>query len=415
MKVRDAIRNFLRLLIEFLYREDMISTVDDLEAILEYDSIENIIQNIKENLNQEMPNVLETVFEIIEDQNEEILEKDAEELCRIINIQIINDTESFKEKIRHFSFADTKGAVISKSFFENMDIFRKIISNNIDFDILKNNAFELILYLGKNDDQDELNRFLNFLFGVSKINSFVLIKKDYALEDEELYSFLYMYYLAKGYRTRLHSNMIYIYQLDPDIEEEIQSLSDFKLSQFFEIFDVFDEYQHATDILLRFLKLYQIIEYLLIRVLLVRIQQRTGRHKQFIRELMGIKKYNDFDKKLFRELFENEKNDLVNWFKNLATDSSIKDEIEKYLSKPIDINQNSDKYWLNLLADLLYQLRNSIVHNKESEYHITIHTTTPRTANLLREILSKFEKIILEKLIKYDRKISYNCRELILY
>jgi len=415
MKVEDAVRAFLRSLVKFLDNKNYLTSKVEVE--FEIDSLENIIQDVIGAVsNQEISDILKVIFDILGEQEEEVLNKDIEEYCKIKTIYIIdNSTKKFKGKVRNFSFADTKrrGAVISKSFFVNMDILKEDVLNENDFQELKGNIFELIVYLGSHDQ--EIEGFLNFLFGDLAENSLVLIKKDGTLDEEELYSFLYLNYSAKGYKTKLDDKMVYNYQLDSDIEYKIQLLSDLKLSQFFEIFDVFDEYQHTTDILSRFLKLYQIIEYLLIRVMLVKIQKRTGRHKQFLRVLMGMKKHDDFDKKLFRELFENERSDLKNWFKNLATNQSIKDEIERYLNKSVDITQDSDEYWLNLLADLLYQLRNSIVHNKESEYHITIHSTTLSIANLLREILSKFENIILEKLVKYDGKISYTSRELRLY
>ena len=412
MTVEDAVRNFLRLLVEFLNKKGWI---DDTHIELEYDPLDTVISCIREAVSAsdlQISNTLDTLLNLIGEQEEEDLKKDVNIFSQIKMFQIIsNSSRNFEGKIRHFSFVDVKGAVISKSFFENKDNFKKVISD-IDIETIKSNIFEFIVYLS---DQNKINNFLNFLFELSKENSLLLIKKDEALPDEELYSFLYLNYLAKGYRTLLDSNMIHNYGLDPNIENEIQSLSDLRLSQFFEILDVFDEYQHSTDILIKFLKLYQMIEYLLIRVLLVRIQQRIGKHKQFLRELMGMKKHDDFDKKLFRELYENEKSDLKKWFKTLVKTQSVKDEIERYTNKSIDITQNSDEYWLNLLADLIYQLRNSIVHNKESEYHITIHTTTSSTATLLREILSKFEKIILEKLIEYDEKISYTSKELMLY
>jgi len=423
MKVEDAVREFLRSLVEIL------KLTDNVEVDFEIDSLDNIIQNVWGVIQDyEKSDNLEVIFDILGNQEKEIFNKNVNEYCKIKDIYIIYDSirkskdnrkskdKDFEGKVRDFSFADVKGrgAVISKSFFVNIDFFKDILNEN-DFEELKGNIFELIVYLGSRAKRDEKKRFLNFLLKNYVKNHFVLIRKDESLNKEELYSFLYLNYLAKDYKTKLDAKVVYKYNYQSRIVKKIESLSTLELSQFFEIFDVFDEYQHATDILSRFLKLYQIIEYLLIRVIFVKIQQRTGQHKQFLRELMGMKKHDDFDKKLFKELFENEKSDLKNWFKNLATNQSIKDEIERYLNKSVDITQNDDEYWLNLLADLLYQLRNSIVHNKESEHHITIHATTSTTADLLKKILLKFEKIILKKLVEYNEKISYTSRYLWLY
>ncbi len=415
MKVEDAVRQFLISLIEYLKNKSWITDVD---IELDIDSLESIIQGIKDAVSSSHSQISEKlsfVSEIISGDRDEVFENEVDEISRINAFRIITDSDdNFKEKIRYFVFANTKGAVICRHFFEKIETFREIISSALD--VIYDNVFELIVYLGKSQNQEEINSFFNFLFDdIFPENSLILIKKSDALDDEELYSFLYFKYLAKGYRTLLDENMIYAYGLDPNIDQEIESLSNFKFTQFFEILDVFDEYQHTTDILLRFLKLYQIIEYLLIRVLLVKIQARTGQNKQFLRELMGMKKHNDFDKKLFRELFDVEKSDLKNWLINLVQNQNIRIEIEKYSGKLVDASQNSEEYWLNLLADLLYQLRNSIVHNKESECHITIHTASSVTINLTREILLKLEKIILKKLMGNDMRILYTNRNLRLY
>lgn len=95
------------------------------------------------------------------------------------------------------------------------------------------------------------------------------------------------------------------------------STNDF--TQFFEICDVIDEYHHSSDLLVKYLKLYQIIEYFITRAVLVKIQENNSNQNLFLREMTGLSKFEDFDKNNFNLVFMPNKTDLGNWFSNFLT------------------------------------------------------------------------------------------------
>jgi len=419
MKVEDAIKKFFMDLVSFLNDKDTIEDLEDIQSSYEVDSLEDFLKNVESIHLLSENETFKFLIDIIQNKlSEEIAEDEFKKIVDISEFYYLDSSQDeFKFRVRDFSFGDDKGAVISLNSLSNSKKYEEILSD-LDLQILKDYVFKLIILIGTmNSNNNKKKQFFEFLLS-DKQQIIILMTKNNSITKEEIYSYLYFAYLAKGYRTIIPDTIIYNYALSDDIKEKIKALSpeDFNFIQFFEILDVLDEYHQVEDILLKFLKLYQILEYLVIRTLLVKIQRNTRIHKQFLRELMSLKRRDDFDKKLFKELFSIEKDNLIDWFRNLINNNStIEREIEKYTKKTLDGNSNDDNYWLNYIADLLYQLRNSIVHNKESDYHLTVHTISDETVRLIKNILNKFEEIILDKIVSCDNKITYSEREIKLY
>lgn len=68
--------------------------------------------------------------------------------------------------------------------------------------------------------------------------------------------------------------------------------------------------------MVKYLKLYQIIEYFITRAVLVKIQENNSNQNLFLREMTGLSKFEDFDKNNFNLVFMPNKTDLGNWFSN---------------------------------------------------------------------------------------------------
>lgn len=118
--------------------------------------------------------------------------------------------------------------------------------------------------------------------------------------------------------------------------------------------------------------------------------------------MTSLDKFKDFDKSNFKIVFKSNETDLANWFKGkLSSNSTLKATVEDILypneSKTIDTNNNNASY--NALLTLIYKLRNTIVHNKESEIHLTIHNIKlrPELLKLLKALMLKLEQILFKK------------------
>lgn len=144
---------------------------------------------------------------------------------------------------------------------------------------------------------------------------------------------------------------------------------DVTYEQFFDVFNVLNEVKHAGDSLTIYLKIYQALEYFAYRLKLVEITKGTPSTRQsFIRRLMSVtenfrkseeKEFCDGFKKLFPAPVMPEVDTLLQ-------DPKINAFVDKYYKVKYQNDKEVDKY-----AKVVYQLRNSIVHNKEAELHFS--------------------------------------------
>jgi len=396
--IENEIRNFLELTMK-------IKSIET-EFEIQVDSLSTIISDLMSKVDDELTI---KIFRILQNFDENYDELDF--MNEFSNIYLIDEEDkTFTNRTRDFSFANPAGAIISKSFF----IYEN--PNNLeeeDKQLVEKAIIKLVANIGSKRDSNLCNKLINGQF-------LTILVGPQNFDPENLYAYLYLVFLSKGYKSRFSEHLLYRYTIPHEIEHFIhfsqEEIPKCELIQFFEIFDVLDEYQHAQDILTRFLKMYQIIEYLLIRIVLVEFQKKAKTHKQIFKALQKTNQVDDFDKKLFKKLFDDKLDDIVVWFKNLiSSKEKIKTEVEKYINNELDTSNRGNDYWVKHFVNLLYKIRNSIVHNKESEYHITIHNISTESIELINEILKKLEVIILKKLFSCYEPITYSNRNLQLY
>lgn len=143
--------------------------------------------------------------------------------------------------------------------------------------------------------------------------------------------------------------------------------------EYYDIYDVFNDWLHATDILTAFLKMYQIVEYMIYRSQMTDIVNRANIKQSFLRET----------KALSSKYTEGERAMIINTFPRLFNDFHLNNAevinswtfVDKYFGK-----SKNGKHYLDTskpqteidtgVARFIYDTRCSIVHNKESEFHI---------------------------------------------
>lgn len=142
-----------------------------------------------------------------------------------------------------------------------------------------------------------------------------------------------------------------------------------RYEQYFEVFDIINELNHATDTITRFLKLYHIIEYLVYRRELVEIEIKARTNRTFIREIHSFtgkaQSDNEFNilKKNFKKIFEAEI--LEDAFQLNPLNASEANFLRTYWG--INIPSPSNRFNprdAEGIVNLIYRIRNSIVHNK---------------------------------------------------
>lgn len=143
--------------------------------------------------------------------------------------------------------------------------------------------------------------------------------------------------------------------------------------EYYDIYDVFNDWLHATDILTAFLKMYQIAEYMVYRSQMAEIVNRANIKQSFLRET----------KNLSSRYTKNERDTIVSNFIILFHDFILSPTevtnswtfVDKYYGMTKSGNHYLDPTNSQLdidkgVARFVYDTRCAIVHNKESEFHI---------------------------------------------
>ena len=333
-----------------------------------------------------------------------------------VELSYLSRKKQTKFRIRNFAISSTIGAIIPISYLDDQDLFSL---PQTEKDSIERKVIEVMLHFGQSGiNQNAFEEFFKKIVSGSK-NTVLAIYNLSSINFIELYSKNYFLYLLNGYKTLFPSNIVHNYRVDSSLIDNVSaSTNDF--TQFFEIYDVIDEYHHATDILVKYLKLYQVIEYLITRTILVKIQKNSSNQNLFLREMTSLSGYRDFDKSNFKIVFRSNETDLGNWFKTkLDSNSDLKITVERILypneSKTIDSTNLISCY--NALLLLIYKIRNTIVHNKESEIHLTIHNIQLKTEllKLIKDLLVKLENVLLKKVVAFENVITYENKNLALY
>lgn len=194
-------------------------------------------------------------------------------------------------------------------------------------------------------------------------NSFYIITDENLSSNEEIwnaYSYGYMLYAnSKEYERDSQLN----YHKENKFAETIPYVKENKYSQYYELFDLISESHYCDDVLRRYLNMYQIIENMCYRRNLAKISR--GSKRGFVRHSIAIASRAN----------KNETDEIVKGIMELF--SGIKDVIAVSDIRPYDPFLEREYGIANSghgdkkVAKIIYNLRNSIVHNKSTELHFS--------------------------------------------
>jgi hypothetical protein len=210
-----------------------------------------------------------------------------------------------------------------------------------------------------------------------------------------------------------------------------------KYSQFQENLIILSEFNHGRGVLSKFLGMYQIIESFMFKVPLVDLGVRNGGNLFSIRDFRSLyETTNGKELKLIENLF---KDPLIGnfWFrgvnnqnfKDIVTfevgDLTNKtgfniDDCNTFLKK-LNIDGLLSVSTLNglnakLYSKLVYALRNAVVHNKETEFHLSHFNMNLSVATFIDfVIISPLAKLIFELLTDDSSPVWYHGPEIKLY
>lgn len=145
--------------------------------------------------------------------------------------------------------------------------------------------------------------------------------------------------------------------------------------QYYDIYDVINDWLHSKDILTAFLRMYQIVEFLVYRQQMSDIIRISSIKQSFLREVKNLNK--SFDQGERSTMIEN----IPTVFGVLTASDVNLDKAEPFIMKYYGKNKKGDHAYLHKglnknekttgIARFIYDTRCSIVHNKEAEFHIS--------------------------------------------
>lgn len=190
--------------------------------------------------------------------------------------------------------------------------------------------------------------------------------------------------------------------------------------EYYDIYDVFNDWLHATDILTAFLKMYQIAEYMVYRSQMAEIVNRANIKQSFLRET----------KNLSSRYAKNERDTVVSNFIRLFHDFILSPTevtnswtfVDKYYGMTKSGNHYLDATNSQLdidkcVARFVYDTRCAIVHNKESEFHILYNNYEEyqEIVPLMKSINNIMASKILEIINTQGTILHYEHQKLDLY
>ena len=276
-------------------------------------------------------------------------------------------------------------------------------------------------------DKNRQKKLLKELIRKEQENTYIIEvdKSGLGLTKTEANNFenLYAFALASSMNTKdsieIPQQLVFSWGTNP-ILASFDYNKNIVYKEFYDIYDVFNDWLHATDILTAFIKMYQIAEYMIYRSQMVEIVNRANIKQSFLRET----------KNLSAKYVKSERDTIIANFSKLFNSFSLNPGevtaswsfVDQYFGEAnggghyLDTTKpqnNIDKG----VARFIYDTRCAIVHNKESEFHIQYNNYEDYKdiVPLMRSINDIMAKKILEIINSLTPLIHYKSQKLDLY
>lgn len=231
------------------------------------------------------------------------------------------------------------------------------------------------------------------------------------VHQEELFSF--------ALSASLHDKMPIKFRQELIYDTKALALPNFQYNrsvtyqQYYDIYDAVNDWLHATDLLSAFLRMYQIVEFLVYRQQMSDIINISTIKQSFIRSVKNLNK--KFDGNERTTIIEN----IPKVFGSLSANPINIGKAEGFIGKYFGMDKNHVHAYLYsgirrndltpALARFIYDTRCSIVHNKEAEFHISYNNYDEYKdiVPLMREVHNQLAKEIWNLLNTPNSSISY--------
>ncbi|MCI5726591.1 MAG: hypothetical protein MR274_03470 [Clostridium sp.] len=423
-------------IMDYIYNEDEIEKYEGLDLLVI--ELREIVDNIKDNDNSK----IEDYMNIIRD----IKNRQLSYLNRVIdNIYIISviifkllttiEQEGLEEDRECDEFkiiSIPKNPNLSNCYFIDEEDFNtsmlycnlEDISNFEKFININNNyyLYKLLISLIEKIKLDEPNKYI--ILENQKNEGNIASKVDFLKINQVLAGKIinkpteFNNYIPKDIKVKFDNN--------------------FQYNQFSEIIEILNEYNIHKYPLDKYLRLYQILENFMYKSKICELSTKmdyrmlTIRDFKKLNETISKKEYetlSDFIKKVGELTFEGKKykDILMEKWKStgVKTSQEVREsiersfndlDIEKSPGKKYDINTIDNNALINIFPKLIYNIRNSIVHNKITEFHLSYSNLDSDIIFILeRFIIGSLENMIYRLILNKNSVVWYEQSQLSLY
>lgn len=287
--------------------------------------------------------------------------------------------------------------------FKSMDNLQGVISSEpIPVELL----FQLLAKIGTDRQLDTSKQYLLIKTGIS-------VKTMEATLKLHLVKAGHYFHFPQAYAGNLN------------IHPDRNILPELEYQQFQDTLLIISEYNYQTDILDKYLRLYHVIENFMFRVPLVEMERGNNGAPFSIRDFQRLyKQVNTSElaalKALLIKVMDESYDSVPVTFKAYLFDKWTKlpsglltnTEITSLLSflsvttnqgNPIEFGDVTDQNIHSIFSQVVYYYRNAIVHNKDTELHLTHETLTNHSilGNTALKVLENFLIPCLEEIVFY--------------
>lgn len=317
----------------------------------------------------------------------------------------------FLNRNRRFAFSNTDvGFVSTSTFFDNGGL---IDLSDPQFGLIWKQIEEFLERCYSTVNDPFITDFFEIIATQNSEVGLVINKTAAPFNEDKNYPFIYLSFLNESKSILLQSELKYS---NTTILPTLQFDATKDYEQYFDIYDVLNELNQSPDILNRFLRLYHTFEYLVYRVYLVDLVNRVGSSRIFVREFINSaesmkKGEKESFVKNFTKIFTPDLPTITPALTSITTPAEITFLKEKKIVQGFDVSS------IKKIAEFIYGLRCCIVHNKESEYHISISNSIDYQLiiPLIRKTLEIFESLVIKKISDNYSDIKYGQKTVQLY
>lgn len=370
--------------------------------IINQDTYDNIDENISMDKYEDAAACIEhiehykKIVEFLKERLEVDDEINVEDSVRLMKVE-----DKDKKKLAKFCYKNTSLSVLPNVYLKYF----------LDTDDLQDNNIMAIveeILFKYQDSVDDLERFWDSCSGNHDDSIYIISSKP---DDQKwnLYAYAYLCYVNE---SRFERPSDLNFHGEQQFAPQIQYNDNNKYYQYFDVFGVMSESKYSDDILSRYLKLYQIIEYAAFRKVLADLTKGNLKENGFVRQVLSVVKsgsnneYSEISKGL-KAIFSNPQLDVI--IPNTEYTLQQKDFLKDKLKINIHSNYNVDQ-----ICKIIYQLRNCIVHNKESELHFAYYNVDDyrEAIGIMRTIIDNLEPALIDiintpnhMVLEYDKEV----------